>query len=178
MLEIVLLALSLAIDAFVVAIAVHAKKHDKKTALIMVALFGIFQALMPLIGYIGGLGLEKIIGNGTKLIAFVLLGYMGAKMIKNALQSQEDNEIPDNITLKTLFILSIATSIDALAAGLVLPYLPLSPFLSVAIIGFITAGLTFVGTHIGKHMGETLGTKAEIIGGLVLIGIGIKIVMV
>lgn len=175
MIETVFLALALSLDAMSVALAVSAKEHHEKTAITLALFFGFFQAFMPLLGYIGSLGLQHIIGDVTRYIALALLLILGLRMIYHALRYHDNDELPTKLTLMSIILLSIATSIDAMAAGLGLGYLPLSPFLSVSIIGIITMFMSYIGSHIGKKIGSLLEQKAEIFGGIVLIGIGLKI---
>ncbi len=173
MIEVLLLAIALAIDAFSVAVAASAKAHEKWLDYKMAITFGIFQALMPLIGYFGGLTLQNFIGDYTKYAAFALLLFLGIRMIIK--KEEESEDVPESLSLYAILVLGVATSLDAMAAGLGLDYFGISPYLSVAIIGVITAIITFAGSHIGKKAGELIGSKAEKVGGVVLIAIGIKL---
>lgn len=178
MIELVFLALALSMDAFAVAMGLGSKKNTTMMLLpLKVGLFfGAFQALMPLIGYLGGKGLEGFVGGYAPWIAFGLLVLIGAKMVYEGLHEGIEDDI-QTITHKLLLTLSIATSIDAMAAGFSLMMLPLSPLLACAVIGCVTLVLSIIGVYIGKVMGTWLENKAEILGGIVLIVIGFKIVI-
>lgn len=177
------IAVGLAMDAFAVSIANGAacQKLRPRFALKLGIVFGLFQAAMPVIGWgIGRVG-EAIITSIDHWIALILLGFLGGKMIFEVIRGGEENaESRDDIPWKTLLLLGIATSIDALATGIILPsavgaesvWLML---LSVGVIGVITFGMCFIGTFLGKKFGTFLSNKAEIFGGIVLIGIGVKI---
>ena len=176
MIELLLLAVALSMDAFAVSIGLGSKKSPTMMALpLKVGLFfGAFQALMPLIGYLGGQGLMGFASAYAKWIAFGLLALIGAKMIYEGLNEGIEEEI-QTITHKLLLTLAIATSIDAMAAGFSLMLLPVHPLLACAIIGFVTFFFSIVGAYIGKFTGTWLEGKAEVFGGIVLIVIGLKI---
>lgn len=173
MIEVLLLAIALAIDAFSVAVAACAKPHEKRLDLKLAIIFGVFQALMPLIGYFGGMAMQNFVGDYTKYAAFALLLFLGTRMIFKKEESEDG--VPESLSFYAILVLGIATSLDAMAAGLGLDYFGVSPYLSVAIIGIITAIITFIGAHIGKKAGELIGSRAEKVGGLVLVAIGIKL---
>ena len=174
-LDIILIGISLSMDAFAVSIckgmSIYKNKYTK--ALIIGLYFGIFQMLMPIIGYYIGYKFHDLIINIDHWIAFILLLFIGIKMIKNAILNE--NNIDDNISIKTMLSLSIATSIDALIMGLTLSLFNINILLSVSIIGIITLILSFVGVIIGNKVGERLGIKSQILGGFILIIIGMKI---
>ncbi len=176
MFEVLLLAVALSMDAFAVAIGLGAKKTTTMNALpLKVGLFfGIFQALMPLIGYLGGQGLLGFT-QYSKWIAFILLVLIGIKMIYEGLREGVEEEI-QTITHKLLLTLALATSVDAMAAGFSLVFFPLNPLLSCGIIGLVTFVLSIIGVYVGRFMGSWLEGKAEVLGGIVLILIGFKIV--
>ena len=178
MFEIFILALALSMDAFAVSIGLGVKNRSNikilafKTALF----FGFFQALMPFIGFLSGVGLKEYIQGYDKIIAFVLLVLIGAKMIYEALNENIEDDI-SQITNKLLLTLAIATSLDALAAGYTLLLFDVNIFLSLAIIGFTTFILSYIGVFLGKKGGQKYESKAEIFGGVVLILIGFKILI-
>ena len=178
MLEVIILAIALSMDAFAVSIGLGVKNRHHILALAIKAglFFGIFQALMPLIGYLGGVGLKSYIGGFDSLIAFVLLLLIGSKMIYEALNENVEDEIT-MVSNKILLTLAIATSIDAMAAGFTLHLFNLNPFISIVLIGVITFIFSILGVYIGTKGGEKYESKAEIFGGVILILIGIKILL-
>lgn len=160
-------------DAFAVSLGIGAK--DKSAAFKTAAYFGIFQGIMPLIGFAVGKGSAEYIADFDHWIAFALLGFLGLKMIYECFKKDEDKNL--RITHKTLFLLAVATSIDALAAGFTLIFLDTSLCTSIAVIVFITFVFSFFGVKIGAKSGKWLGSAAEILGGVILIGIGVKILI-
>ncbi len=176
MIEVLLLAFALSMDAFAVSIGLGAKQGSeyKHLALKVGLFFGLFQALMPLLGYLGGMGLLGFFEHYTRYIAFGLLLLIGAKMIYEGINEGVGEEI-SRITNKVLLMLAIATSIDAMAAGFSLMLLELNPLLSCAIIGVTTFIISVIGIFIGKFTGTWLESKAEIFGGVVLVAIGFRI---
>jgi putative Mn2+ efflux pump MntP len=178
MLEILILSFALSMDAFAVSIGLGIKnKGDIKILALKAGLFfGIFQALMPFIGYLGGIGLKEYIQGYDSIIAFVLLLIIGAKMIYEALNENVEEEI-SIVSNKILLTLAIATSIDAMAAGFTLHLFDLNVYLSLFLIGFITFIISYIGVYVGSRGGEKYESKAEILGGVVLILIGFKILL-
>jgi len=177
MTEVIALALALSMDAFAVSIGLGTKQATGHGTLAWKAglFFGIFQALMPLIGYIGGKGLLGFIDHYTRYVAFALLVLIGAKMVYESMQESLEEEI-QKITNKLMLTLAIATSIDAMAAGFSLMLLDMNPFLACGLIGLTTFGMSFLGVFVGKLTGSWLESKAELLGGVVLIAIGVRIV--
>jgi len=177
MVTILFLGVGLAMDAFAVSIVTGSlyKELHIRHALRMALFFGGFQALMPIIGSLAGLGLKQYIAAYDHWIAFGLLGLVGGKMIFEAfeIQSAEKNLDPSNVLI--LLTLSVATSIDALAVGFTLSLLVNSLAFAVTMIGVITFGLSYAGVAIGKRFGHFFESKIEILGGLILIAIGVKI---
>jgi putative Mn2+ efflux pump MntP len=177
MIEVLLLAFALSMDAFAVSLALGARASHTKSAALKVALyFGLFQGIMPLIGFLIGQQSAKYLAAFDHWIAFALLFFIGAKMIYESCKKDEDKK-PLNLSHKTLFLLSIATSLDALAAGFTLMFLPLSPYVSICIIAFVTFLISFCGVKTGAKSGKWLGSSAEILGGVILVIIGVKILM-
>ena len=179
LITIIVIAIGLAMDAFAVSIvsgSVYRQLHVKH-ALRMAVFFGGFQALMPLIGSLAGLSAKDYIVEYDHWVAFGILGAVGGKMIYESfkIRSVEDNYDPSNIIV--LLVLSVATSIDALAVGLTLSLITQSIAAAVIIIGLITFALSYLGVLIGKRFGHFFEHKIEIIGGLILIGLGIKILI-
>jgi manganese efflux pump family protein len=173
------LAIGLAMDALAVSIvtgSVYRELHLKHV-LRMALFFGSFQAIMPIIGSLAGLGLKQHIAAYDHWIAFGLLAFVGGKMIFEAfeIESAEKNLDPSNLLI--LLTLSVATSIDALAVGFTLSLLVRSLAFTVSVIGLITFALSYLGVSIGKRFGHFCESKIEVFGGCVLIGIGLKILV-
>lgn len=177
-LNIFFIAVALSFDAMAVSAVSGARYYDMsfKKALRIAFFFGFFQLLMPLIGWTVGLGLEKIITQFDHWVAFLLLFIIGSKMIIESFKSKEE-KCKDVNNLKILFLLAIATSIDALVVGITFALVPVNIWFAVLIIGITTFLLSLIAVYVGKKCGETWSQKAEIIGGLILIGIGAKILL-
>jgi putative Mn2+ efflux pump MntP len=173
----ILLSLGLAADAFAVAVSSGlAIKHMKVNKALKIALFfGVFQALMPVLGWLIGLSFSFLITPIDHWIAFGLLSFIGGRMIYESLQSQECEKKFNPLDTGTLITLSVATSIDALAVGLGFAVLKDSIALAVTAIGFITFFLAFAGVFIGHKCGNLFANKIEILGGAILIFIGSRI---
>lgn len=179
------IAVGLAMDTFAVSITNGAvTRHvTPRFALKIAFFFGLFQAIMPTAGWLIGKAGENIISAVDHWVALILLGYLGINMILESRKKKKEGtgcSRQDDIPLKTLLALAVATSIDALATGVILPsavgastvFLML---ISVLLIGLITFVISFVGVYIGKRFGTICAGRAEVLGGLVLIGIGVKI---
>ena len=177
-LEIVLIAIGLAMDAFAVSICkgLSMKKMSWKKAIIVGGYFGLFQGLMPVIGYFLGTTFESLVTKIDHWIAFGLLSFIGANMIREAFEEDEEH-CTDNINVKTMLVLAIATSIDALAVGITFAFLKVNLVLATIIIGIVTFVLCIIGTKIGNRFGNKYKNKAEFSGGLILILIGLKILL-
>lgn len=179
--ELLLIAVGLSMDAFAVAICkgLNMVKINYRHSLVIALFFGFFQALMPLIGWLLGTRFEQYITSVDHWVAFVLLGFIGGKMIYEALSGSEDTDAECcGLDLKELFVLAIATSIDALAVGITFAILPgVDIWPSIGIIGAITFVLSFLGVIIGNRFGIRYKKKAELFGGIVLVLIGIKILI-
>jgi len=173
MIEVIILAVALSMDAFAVSIGLGAKRSAPNVAFKAGIFFGAFQALMPFVGYVGGKGILGWIEAYTHWIAFGLLALIGAKMIYEGFQEGIEEDIA-RITNKVMLILAIATSIDAMAAGFSLTLLDANPYLACLAIGAITFAFSVAGVRIGERSGTWLEGKAEIFGGTVLILMGIK----
>jgi putative Mn2+ efflux pump MntP len=179
LITILFLAVGLAMDALAVSIvtgSIYRELHIRH-ALRMALFFGAFQSLMPLVGSLAGLSLREYIAAYDHWIAFALLGFIGSKMIYEAFKIEQAEKKLDPSNLLILLTLSVATSIDALAVGFTLSLLVSSLALAVAVIGLITFGLSYAGVSIGKRFGHFFESKIEIVGGLILIAIGLKILI-
>jgi len=166
-------------DAFVVSIvsgSAYRQLHVKH-ALRMALFFGAFQAFMPLIGSLAGMTLKEHIVHWDHWIAFGLLAAVGGKMIYESFKIRPDGENRDPSNLLVLLVLSVATSIDALAVGITLSLIASSIITAVIIIGLITFALSYLGVYVGKRFGHFFESKIEALGGLILIGIGVKILI-
>jgi len=165
-------------DAFAVSVCkgLAMKKLSYKKACIIGLWFGGFQALMPLIGYLLGSQFEQFITKFDHWIAFVLLCLIGAGMIKEAL-SKEEEEASDSTDIKTMFLLAIATSIDALAVGVTFAFLQVNITAAISFIGCITFLLSVIGVKIGNVFGLRYKAKSELAGGIILICMGLKILL-
>jgi len=176
MIELVLLAVGLSMDAFAVSIGLGSKQ---KTTPLILALkagvyFGVFQALMPLIGYLGGKGVLGWFEDYAHWVAFILLVLVGGKMIYESFSEGIEEDI-SKITHRVMLMLAIATSIDAMAAGFTLTLLDINPLIACLIIGLTTFAFSWIGVFIGFKSGTWLENKAELMGGIILILIGLKV---
>jgi len=171
------LAVGLAMDAFSVSITRGMLlKCNLKYALTIAIFFGAFQALMPVAGWLAGEQLAVLVELWAPWIAFILLLIIGGKMIYEGL-SPEDDDVCQVFSLKDILILSVATSIDAFAVGVTFAFLNTPILLPIVIIGLVTFALSFLGVYLGKRVGHLFGSKIEVLGGLILIGIGFKILL-
>ncbi len=176
--EIILTGLGLSMDACATSICkgLAIKNYTLKKGLIIGLYFGIFQALMPVIGYFLGDSFEKYITKIDHWIAFVLLVTIGAKMLFDCL-SKEESHSNDLVTFKVMFPVSIATSIDALAVGITLSFLKVNILISAISIGTITFLTSLLGSKLGNKFGTKYQNISQIIGGIILILIGTKILL-
>ena len=191
MIEVLLLAIALAMDAFAVAIGLGAKSQKQsKQYLLRLAIyaalyFGIAQGVMPLIGYLLGAALLGWLAAAAPWIGGGILILLGAKMLYEAfngeveaiLEDSFDRNIQEKINHRMMLTLAIATSIDAMAAGFTLNLLAVNAWLACLIIALVTFGFSFLGVYLGKKFGTWLENKAEVLGGIVLIAIGIKLML-
>lgn len=176
--EIILISVALGMDAFAVSICkgLSMIKMNWKKAIIIGLYFGGFQAFMPVIGYFLGSTFENIVTAIDHWIAFGLLAIIGGNMIKEAFEKNSEN-CNDDIEFKTMLMLAIATSIDALAVGITFAFLKVNLILSVSFIGLITFGLSVIGVKIGNKFGNKYEKKAQLIGGCILVLMGVKILV-
>jgi len=174
------IALGLAMDAFAVAIGAGLQlcEVSRRQAFRLAWHFGLFQAFMPIIGWLAGRTLVQYIAPVDHWIAFGLLALIGGKMIYEAFQEEDQEaEACDPTKGWRLVMLSVATSIDALAVGLSLALLGVSIWYPAIVIGIVAGVLTIIGLDLGKRFGALLGRRMEVVGGLILIGIGVKILV-
>jgi putative Mn2+ efflux pump MntP len=178
LLTIILIAVGLAMDAFAVSIAkgMAISRQRRKFALLLGGFFGGFQMLMPAIGWLVGLSFKDIIMGIDHWIAFGLLAFIGAKMIYDSTRKDSDKK-DESLRLHSILILAIATSIDALMVGLSFAFLNTSILEPILVIGLITFMLSVTGFFFGCGLGRVFGNKIKIVGGLILIAIGLKILL-
>lgn len=178
LMELSLIGISLAMDAFAVSICkgLTIKKSIIKKGIIIGIYFGIFQGLMPLTGYILGNTFEKLITGIDHWIVLIFLSVIGFNMIKDSLKKEKEN-YDDKIDLKTMIPFAIATSIDALAVGITFSFLKVNIISTVLLIGIITFIICFIGVIIGSKFGNKYEKNSQIVGGIILILIGIKILL-
>ena len=177
--EILLLAVGVSMDAFAVSIGkgLSAQRASWREALIVGLWFGGFQALMPVIGYYLGISFADLVTKIDHWIAFGLLLLIGGNMIREALQGGEEKPADASFAFKSMFVLAIATSIDALALGVSFAFLHINLWTAILVIGLTTFSFSFVGLLIGKKVGSRFHSGAEILGGVILILIGVKILV-
>ena len=175
---ILVIAFGLAMDSFSVSIAngLATKTFKISKALTIALFFGFFQGLMPIFGWLAGESIADYISAFDHWVAFGLLTIIGVKMIYESITNKPNNFLRA-YTIKVILILSIATSIDALAVGLSFSFLNISIFFPAIIIGVITFFLSFLGVYVGRRFGKILKNRIEILGGLILIIIGLKILL-
>ena len=178
LIELFLIAVGLSIDAFAVSVCkgLAMPKCTFKKAAIVGLWFGGFQALMPAIGYVLGAQFQEAIASIDHWIAFVLLALIGGNMIHEALDNDEE-EADASLNVKTMFLLAVATSIDALAIGITFAFLKVNIIPAVCFIGIVTFIISFAGVKIGNVFGARYKNKAEIVGGIILILLGLKILL-
>jgi putative Mn2+ efflux pump MntP len=173
------IAFGLAMDAFAVSITsgITIKQLRVRNALTIAVFFGGFQAIMPIVGWLAGLSLRDFISGIDHWIAFGLLSLIGCKMIYESVKMESAERSINPLNIYVLLMLSVATSIDALAVGVSFAFLKVSIITPVVVIGVVTFGLSLLGVFVGDRFGRFFEKKIEIVGGLILIGIGIKIVV-
>ena len=176
--ELVLIAIALAMDSVAVSIASGSKYKDINFyTIIKIALFfGFFQGLMPLIGYFTGGLFASFVDSIDHYIAFIILVFLGYKMIKEAMEDNFEEEVK-NLENKTLLILAIATSIDALAIGITFSFQSINIVYAASLIAIITAVLCIFAVYLGRYLGGYLESKSEYLGGIILIVLGFKILI-
>lgn len=173
-----ILAVGLAMDAFAVAVCkgLALKKISVGKALLVGAWFGGFQALMPFVGYLLGTGFEDKIKAVDHWIAFILLGLIGCNMIREACSGEEE-EADGCLDVRSMLLLAVATSIDALAVGITFAFLRVNIVMAMSAIGVVTLVISAAGVYIGHMFGAKYKAKAELAGGIILILIGLRILL-
>lgn len=178
-----LMGAGLSMDAFAVSICkgLSMRKVNKKQSLVIGLFFGGFQALMPFIGWLLGSRFEQYITSIDHWIAFILLGFIGGKMVVEAIREKDEavevRKMDPPLDFKEMFILAIATSIDALAVGITFAFLQVPIVEAVSIIGITTFVISVIGVYVGNFFGNRYKKKAELAGGIILILIGVKILL-
>ena len=187
--ELLLMGVGLAMDAFAVSVCkgLGMKKLNKKQAVVIGLYFGGFQALMPLVGWILGIQFQKYITSIDHWIAFILLGFIGGKMILDVIKEKGENEewneediveVKDQpLDHRNMFVLAVATSIDALAVGITFAFLDTPILEAITIIGITTMIISIVGVVIGNYFGGKYKHKAELVGGIILVLLGVRILI-
>ena len=176
--ELFLIGVGLSMDAFAVSICkgLSMQKLNWRQGGVVALFFGGFQALMPLIGWALGKQFEQYITSIDHWIAFLLLGYIGGKMIWDAFH-EEDESCPTRFDLKELFVMAVATSIDALAVGITFAFLQVNILPAVTLIGCTTFAISLIGVWIGHRFGSKYKNNATLVGGIILCAIGLKILL-
>ncbi|MCK4271119.1 manganese efflux pump [bacterium] len=176
---IVFVAFGLAMDAFAVSIAsgVAIKNLRINHAFRIALFFGLFQAVMPVIGWLAGIGLKDFICGVDHWIAFGLLSMIGCKMIYESTKLETERKKINPLNVSVLLMLSIATSIDALAVGVSFAFIQMAIITPIIVIGIVTFLLSYLGTFVGNKFGHFFERKIELAGGLILIGMGTKILI-
>jgi putative Mn2+ efflux pump MntP len=179
LLEIIIIAVGLSMDAFAVSVTLglSVQKPKIKEIIIPGIYFGFFQALMPLIGYFTGINFAAKIQSLDHWIAFVLLGFVGGKMIWESFSKEEKQINKNPFRFTKMFFLSIATSIDALAVGITFSFFEINIFRAIIITGLTTFCISIAGVKIGNIFGAKYKSKAEFVGGAVLVILGMKILV-
>ena len=179
-LSLIAVAVALAMDAFAVALAAGAVLHPLsfRPCFRLAFHFGLFQALMPVVGWLAGLTVQSFVAAWSHWIAFVLLLYIGGRMVHEALSAEEGQERNNDPSRGlTMVGLAVATSIDALAVGLSLAMLDVVVWVPALVIGLVACGFTVLGLFLGNRAGKLWGRRVEVVGGAILIFIGLKILL-
>ena len=175
-----LIALGLSADCFAVSICGSISMGsalDRAKALKVAAYFGFFQFVMILAGFLAGKTVVELIENFDHWVAFGLLAFIGVRMIKESFEKEAECEVVDISRGKTLLGLSVATSIDSLAAGLTFAFVDAAIIGASLVVGITAFTVTLIGFWLGRRVGDIVGKRAELIGGLVLIGIGVRVLI-
>ena len=181
--ELFLMGVGLSMDAFAVSVCkgLGMRKLNKKQALVIGLYFGGFQALMPLIGWLLGSQFQQYITNIDHWIAFILLGFIGGKMIVEAIKEWHEEDVVEvmdqPLDHKNMLMLAVATSIDALAVGITFAFLDTPILEAITIIGCTTFVISIVGVAVGNFFGDKYKHKAELVGGVILVLLGLKILI-
>ena len=178
LLTVLLIAVGLAMDALAVSLCkgMAMKRPDPKSMIIVGLWFGVFQGIMPVIGYLLGSSMYDLISDYDHWIAFGLLLLIGLNMIVESF-SKDEEKIDADLSFWTMFVLAVATSIDALAVGITLAMDGSDIVMSSVVIGVITMCISIIGVRVGAEVGNAFGRRAELLGGIILIAIGTKILL-
>jgi putative Mn2+ efflux pump MntP len=173
-----LIAISMAMDALAVSLCSGLKIGPGPRPVFRIAFhFGLFQALMPVIGWLFGNTIEPLVKNFDHWVAFGLLTFVGIRMIRSGLCKCEEEIVKDPSRGLTMVMLSVTVSIDALAVGLSLAFVDVDIWTPALVIGLVTGALSLIGLRVGNRVGRRFGKPVEVLGGLVLIGIGVRILV-
>ncbi|MCG8567774.1 MAG: manganese efflux pump MntP family protein [Desulfobacterales bacterium] len=177
--DIFVIAVGLAMDAAAVSLAAAASGYarDGRAIFRLSFHFGLFQALMPLVGWILGSGLVSHVETVSHWVAFGLLAFVGGRMVRSGLDSQVETHAKDPSRGMTMVMLSLAVSIDAMAIGLSFAMLKVAVLWPALVIGVVTSLISLVAIRLGKRLGTLFGKRMELVGGLVLLGIGVRILL-
>ena len=177
--ELLIIAVGVSMDAFAVSVCkgLSVRRLSPSHMISAAAWFGGFQALMPLVGYFIGLSFADLVSNVDHWISFALLSFIGGKMIKEACEKDDGQEHNPDFSFRTMLVLAVATSIDALAVGVSFAFMGADIWTSILVIGLMTAAFSALGVQLGHIFGARFKSKAEFAGGLILVGIGIKILL-
>lgn len=177
--ELLIIAVGLSMDAFAVSICkgLSVCKVKPKNAMSVALWFGGFQALMPVLGYFLGVSFADLVSAVDHWITFVLLGVIGFKMVKESLERNESCEVDPDFSFRTMLTMAVATSIDAFAVGVSFAFLGVNIWMPVLLIGLITGLLSAGGIYLGNIFGSRYKSKAEFIGGFILVCMGLKILL-
>ena len=178
-LDVLLVAVGLAMDACVVSAGAGAsgRSTGHRASFRLGFHFGLFQFLMPILGWFAGSAIASTIASVDHWIAFAVLAVVGARMIKGGLDSGEESSSGDPSKGWSLILLSIATSIDALAVGFSLAMIGVEIWFPAVVIGLVTAAMSVMGLHLGARLGSRFGSRMEVVGGVILILVGVRIVI-
>jgi len=179
LIEVLLIAVGMAMDAFAVSLGIGAMPYGRgpRPAFRLSFHFGLFQAVMPVLGWLAGSTVANLISSVDHWVALGLLAFVGLRMIRSGLNPSDEPLPYDPSRGGSLVMLSVATSIDAFAIGLTLAMLRVSIWFPAAVIGVVTVVLSLVGVLLGRRLGKLFGKRMEIVGGLILIGIGLRVVI-
>jgi manganese efflux pump family protein len=179
LIEILLIAVGLAMDAFAVALGIGTMQmaNEPRAIFRLSFHFGLFQFLMPVLGWLAGTSIAQYISAFDHWVAFALLGFVGGRMVQSGLDPDGQAFRTDPSRGRTLVLLSVATSIDAFAIGLGLAMLNIDVIYPSSVIGVVAAGFTLLGLAVGSRLGAWFGKRMEVLGGLVLIGIGVRVLL-
>ena len=176
--EILLLAVSLSLDAAIVAVGAGALARVRLGAALRIAgLFGLFQGLMPVLGLLLGLGFRDYLLAYGHVVGFVLLLLVGGKMLFEAFEKEDTKRERDILHLSTLLVLAIATSIDAFVIGITFTFIPVDVPIAIALIGLVTFLMALLGVYLGRRSRHLLGTRIELVGACVLILLAFKVLL-